>query len=288
MKNAYKLLTMFAITLIATGVFAQKSHLKIEIENINLNMPTEWKANKRDNLMGYDILLSNNKDQSYVSIYTIRKTMNLESAIMDQSAKTSRKTGFEDMIIEKVRSKKLNKKHRGKFLEFTNSPLRDYFRGGYYGIEDRGYTYIIEYYSLDKPKDRDIIESILRSIEILEPELRPNFFQIENQYLPQEIGLGEEEEDLDEFEEEEFAEIDEDAYYEAEIDTESMTKKEVKKLKKKREKEKKKRIKQAKKAEKEKAKLEKADKKKLEDKKDEPKKKTKKPKKEKKPKKSKR
>lgn len=199
MKNTFKGLLLLSFCLLAYTLKAQKSHLKIEIENISIKTPEGWKPQKsKENTGEFSILLNNNKDNNEVSIHCIKKTMNLEAAIINQSSKTSLRPGFEDMIIEKVKTKELNKKFKGKFLEFTNSPLRNYYRGGYYGIVNKGYTYIIEYYSSDLPEDRILIENILSSINILAPESRPNFFLIEKEFLPEDVSLPElKEQDID-------------------------------------------------------------------------------------------
>lgn len=222
MKTTIKGLYLLGFCLITLGLNAQKSQLKIEIENFSLKAPETWNAQKTNtNREGFSIELSNNENQSTIGIHCIKKTINLESAIINQASITSKKQGFEDMIIEKVKSKKMNKKFSGKFLEYTNSPLRDYYRGGYYGIEDRGYTYIIEYYSLDLPLERKVIENIINTINILAPESRPNFFLIEKEFIPEVISMPEEE-------------IEEEVHQEEEvIDTTNLSKKELKRLEKK-------------------------------------------------------
>lgn len=221
MKTTIKGLYLLGFCLITLGLNAQKSQLKIEIENFSLKAPETWNAQKTNtNREGFSIELSNNENQSTIGIHCIKKTTNLESAIINQASITSKKQGFEDMIIEKVKSKKMNKKFSGKFLEYTNSPLRDYYRGGYYGIEDRGYTYIIEYYSLDLPLERKVIENIINTINILAPESRPNFFLIEKEFIPEVISMPEEE--IEEVHQEEEV-----------IDTTNLSKKELKRLEKK-------------------------------------------------------
>lgn len=115
---------------------------------------------------------------------------------MEASSERSLKPGFEYMIIEKVKSKPLGR-YNAKFVEYTNSPLRDYFRGGYYGIIDNGYTYVVEYYSADTPEDRQEVEKILSSLNILKPESRPNFFEVEKEYLVEDVSVKKPEEHAD-------------------------------------------------------------------------------------------
>lgn len=189
MKKTLLTSLLIAICLSTSVAFGQSKRLKVEIENISIKAPENWLVNKTEKEMsGFKILLYNQENINHVTIECIKKSMNLEAAIVDASSEKSLKTGFEYMIIEKVKSSTLNK-YQGKFLEYTNSPLRDYFRGGFYGIIDNGYTYIIDYFSEDTPEGRNEVAKIINSINILKPESRPNFFEVEKEYLPENVKL---------------------------------------------------------------------------------------------------
>jgi hypothetical protein len=189
MKKKLLTLLVIAICLSTSVAFGQSKRLKVEIENISIKAPENWLVEKTDKEMsGFKILLYNQENKNHVTIECIKKAMNLEAAIVDASSEKSLKQGFEYMIIEKVKSSTLNK-YQAKFLEYTNSPLRDYYRGGFYGIIDNGYTYIIDYYSDDTPEGRNVVEKIINSINILKPESRPNFFEVEKEYLPENVKI---------------------------------------------------------------------------------------------------
>lgn len=188
MKSTIKTLLISFLCLTSNFVFAQKQQLKVEIENISVRTPEDWKVEKTEKKKyGFTIKLFNEKNQNALKIACIKRTMNLEAAIVNQSSETSKREGFQDMIIERVKDGKFGK-YSGKFLEYTNSPLRDYYRGGYYSVVDNGYTYIIEYYSADLPEDRLLIKNILSSLDILKPESRPNFFIVEKEFIPENVS----------------------------------------------------------------------------------------------------
>lgn len=195
MKRVLSLIFLILISATANTIFAQKDMLQVEVENLSLRMPTTWMVSKTEKKMqDYKILFYSTETSNTVSIHCIKKAIDEESAIINASSEKSLKPGFEYMIIEKVKHKKLNK-YSGKFVEYTNSPLRDYFRGGFYGIIDNGYTYIIEYYSADTPEDRAVVEKVLKSIKILKPESRPNFFEVEKIYQKEDVSIEEPVED---------------------------------------------------------------------------------------------
>lgn len=189
MKRTLRALLIIVVCLSTSIAFGQGKRLKVEIENISIKAPENWLVQKTKNKNnGFTIRLYNEQNENHVMISCVKKAMNLEAAIVDASSEKSQKPRFEYMIIEKVRSGKVSK-YSGKFLEYTNSPLRDYFRGGFYGILDNGYTYIIDYYSDDTPEGRKEVESIINSLNILKPEARPNFFQVEKEYLPENVKI---------------------------------------------------------------------------------------------------
>ncbi len=195
MKRTLRTLLIIAICLSTSIAFGQGKRLKVEIENISIKAPENWLVKKAENKNnGFTIRLYNEQNENHVTISCIKKAMNLEAAIVDASSEKSQKPRFEYMIIEKVRSGKVSK-YSGKFLEYTNSPLRDYFRGGFYGILDNGYTYIVDYYSDDTPEGRKEVRDIINGLNILKPEARPNFFQVEKEYLPENVKI-EKKEDL--------------------------------------------------------------------------------------------
>ncbi|MFA6805951.1 MAG: hypothetical protein WCR29_00885 [Bacteroidales bacterium] len=188
MKRIFTAILFILISLSASNTYAQKNLLKVEIENISLKMPDNWLISKTEKkMLDFKLLFYNQTNSNKISIHCIKKAVDEESAIINASSEKSLKPGFEYMIIEKVKTQKLNKL-KGKFVEYTNSPLRDYYRGGFYGIVDNGYTYIIEYYSADTPEDRLEIEKVLKSINILKPESRPNFFEVEKIYLTENVA----------------------------------------------------------------------------------------------------
>lgn len=189
MKKTLLTLLLIAICFSTNIALGQNKRLKVEIENISIKAPENWLVKKTDKeKSGFKILLYNQENKNHVTIECIKRAMNLEAAIVDASSEKSLMPGFEYMIIEKVKSSTLNK-YQGKFLEYTNSPLRDYFRGGFYGIIDNGYTYIIDYYSDDTPEGRNEVGKIINSINILKPESRPNFFEVEKEYLPENVKI---------------------------------------------------------------------------------------------------
>ncbi len=189
MKRVLSAILIIVISISANIVYAQKDILKVEIENLSLRMPDYWLISKTEKkMLDFKIRLYNEENNNSVSVHCIKKAVDEESAIINASSEKSLKPGFEYMIIEKVKTQKLSK-YKGKFVEYTNSPLRDYFRGGFYGIIDNGYTYIIEYYSADTPEDRQEVEKILKSLKILKPESRPNFFEVEKIYLTENVSI---------------------------------------------------------------------------------------------------
>lgn len=189
MKKTLLTLLLIAVCISTNIALGQNKRLKVEIENISIKAPENWLVEKTDKEMsGFKILLYNQENKNHVTIECIKRAMNLEAAIVDASSEKSLKSGFEYMIIEKVKSSTLNK-YQAKFLEYTNSPLRDYYRGGFYGIIDNGYTYIIDYYSDDTPEGRNVVGKIISSINILKPESRPNFFEVEKEYLPENVKI---------------------------------------------------------------------------------------------------
>jgi len=197
MKKTLSILIVALICLIPSSLFSQKKGLKVEIENISIKAPEHYLVNRTQKKMyGFTIKLYNETNKNQVVVSCIKKAMNQEAAIMEASSERSLKPGFEYMIIEKVKSKPLGK-YKAKFVEYTNSPLRDYFRGGYYGIIDNGYTYVVEYYSADTPEDRQEVEKILSSLNILKPESRPNFFEVEKEYLVEDVSVKKPEENAD-------------------------------------------------------------------------------------------
>lgn len=189
MKKVFSIIIVALICFTPSFLFSQKKGLKVEIENISIKAPEHYLVNRTQKQMyGFTIKLYNETNKNQVTISCIKKAMNEEAAIMEASSEKSLKPGYEYMIIEKVKSKPLGK-YKAKFVEYTNSPLRDYFRGGYYGIIDNGYTYIVEYYSADTPEDRQEVEKILSSLVILKPESRPNFFEVEKEYLVEDVTV---------------------------------------------------------------------------------------------------
>ncbi|MFA7081766.1 MAG: hypothetical protein WC135_04060 [Bacteroidales bacterium] len=195
MKRVLTTIIIIIIAISANIVYAQKNILKVEIENLSLRMPDHWLINKTEKkMLDFRIRLYNEEDNNSVSIRCIKHVQDQEAAIINASSEKSLKPGFEYMIIEKVKTQKLNK-YKGKFVEYTNSPLRDYFRGGFYGIIDNGYTYIIEYYSADTPEDRQEVAKILKSLKILKPESRPNFFEVEKIYQKENVAIEKPEEE---------------------------------------------------------------------------------------------
>ena len=195
MKRTLLALLIIVVCLSTSIAFGQGKRLKVEIENISIKAPENWLVKKTEyKNNGFAIRLYNEQNENHVTISCIKKAMNLEAAIVDASSEKSQQPRFEYMIIEKVRSGKVSK-YSGKFLEYTNSPLRDYFRGGFYGILDNGYTYIVDYYSEDTPEGRKEVGDIINGINILKPEARPNFFQVEKEYLPENVKI-EKKEDL--------------------------------------------------------------------------------------------
>lgn len=197
MKKALSIIIVAVICFTPSFLFSQKKGLKVEIENISLRAPEHYLVNRTQKKMyGFTVKLYNETNNNQVVVSCIKKAMNQEAAIMEASSERSLKPGYEYMIIEKVKSKPLGK-YNAKFVEYTNSPLRDYFRGGYYGIIDNGYTYVVEYYSADTPEDRQEVEKILSSLNILKPESRPNFFEVEKEYLVEDVSVKKPEEHAD-------------------------------------------------------------------------------------------
>ncbi|MDD4528893.1 MAG: hypothetical protein PHX48_03345 [Bacteroidales bacterium] len=189
MKRFFCTLLIITICITTNILFAQGKKLKVEVENISIKMPEHWLIQKTEKkMLDFTIRLFNEKNNNQVKIHCIKKALNEESAIINASSEKSLKPGYEYMIIEKVKTQNLNK-YKGKFVEYTNSPLRDYYRGGFYGIIDNGYTYIIEYYSADTPEDRAEVATILKTLNILKPESRPNFFEIEKEYLQENVVI---------------------------------------------------------------------------------------------------
>lgn len=189
MRRTLHALLIIVICVSTSIAFGQGKRLKVEVENISIKAPENWLAQKTEyKTNGFTVKLYNEQNENHVTINCIKKAMNLEAAIVDASSEKSQKPRFEYMIIEKVRSGKVSK-YSGKFLEYTNSPLRDYFRGGFYGILDNGYTYVIDYYSDDTPEGRKEVGNIINSLNILKPEARPNFFQVEKEYLPENVKI---------------------------------------------------------------------------------------------------
>ncbi len=187
MRKVLSIIIVALLCSVPSFLFSQKKGLKVEIENISIKAPENYLVKKTEKKMyGFTIRLYNEQNSNQVVINCIKKAISRESAIVEASSERSLKPGFEYMIIEKVKSKPLGK-YKAKFVEYTNSPLRDYFRGGYYGIVDNGYTYVIEYYSADTPEDRQEVEKILSSLNILKPESRPNFFEVEKEYLVENV-----------------------------------------------------------------------------------------------------
>jgi hypothetical protein len=185
-KRLFKPLLLAAILLLSSVLFSQNKRLKVEIENISLKAPENWKANKEDTPEGFTIKLNNDENTNHVVVSCIKKTTNLEATIVNSASQKSTLSGFEYMLIEKVKSKPFGD-YKAKFLEYTNSPLRDYFRGGFWSFIDRGYTYVVDYYSADVPEQRDQVGKIVSSLKILAPESRPNFFVVEKEYAPENI-----------------------------------------------------------------------------------------------------
>lgn len=185
-KRLFKALLLVIFVIMTNTLFSQNKRLKVEIENISLKAPSDWKAQKQDTPEGFTIRLSNEKNPNHIIVNCIKKTTNLEATIVNAASQKSTLSGFEYMLIEKVHSKKFND-YNAKFLEYTNSPLRDYFRGGFYSFIDKGYTYVLDYYSFDTPEARGEVGKIVSSLKILPPESRPNFFVVEEEYLPKNI-----------------------------------------------------------------------------------------------------
>lgn len=198
MKRILRTILIIAICFSSSITFGQEKRLKVEIENISIKIPEHWLVQKTEKKMyDFTIRLYNEKNNNQVKINCIKKAMNEEAAIVNASSEKSLKPGYEYMIIEKVKSQNLNK-YKGKFIEYTNSPLRDYYRGGFYGIIDNGYTYVIDYYSADTPEDRAEISNILKTLNILKPESRPNFFEVEKEYLQENVVIEKPQETIEE------------------------------------------------------------------------------------------
>ena len=208
MKKILQAVFIIIICLSANTVFSQNKRLKVEIENIGLRAPEDWLVKKTEKKMyGFKIVLYNEKNENHVTLNCIKQAMNLEAAIINEASEKSLKPKFEYMLIEKVKDGKAGK-YKGKFVEYTNSFLMDYFRGGFYGIEDNGYTYVIDYYSDDTPESRKQVQNILNSLVILKPESRPNFFEVEKEYLTEDVTLDKQEEQVVEEKIEEIENID--------------------------------------------------------------------------------
>ncbi|MDR0971777.1 MAG: hypothetical protein LBM25_05285 [Bacteroidales bacterium] len=190
MKKIIHILIVSAILLNCFILMGQKPlERQISIYNISLNIPENYLVQEdKEEYYGYTIRLNNPKNENHLVINCIYKAMDVQSAIISASSKKSLLRGFEYMIIEKVISKRFNT-YNAQFVEYTNSPIRDYFRGGFYGFIDNGYTYVIDYYCADTPEDRKEVEAILKSIKVEKPKAKENFIEIEKQYLKEDVSF---------------------------------------------------------------------------------------------------
>ena len=116
MKRVLSTIIIILIAISANITYAQKNILKVEVENLSLRMPDNWLISKTEKkMLDFKIKLYNEENNNQVSIRCIKQALNEESEIINASSEKSLKPGFEYMIIEKVKTEKLNKL-KGKFV----------------------------------------------------------------------------------------------------------------------------------------------------------------------------
>lgn len=184
MNKRFLLICLLWLGLLFNSAIAQETFHKIERENISFEMPEGWTATRLGKKLGdYGIRITENNGCGLVEINCTRKVVEPTSRITLLASERSSKHGFDYMQIDQVNDAKLNKM-KAKHLAYTNTFLTEAYAGGIYGIVFEGYTYTIEYYGKDMPKERALIEKILKSVRISKPDNKPTMVEMEERFVP--------------------------------------------------------------------------------------------------------
>lgn len=190
-RIVYLVLAFLAFSL---NVNAQKDYHFVANENVSIKIPQGWHAIKLGKKMGdFSIRTKDSNSCKFVEIQCVRNVIEPKVRVNDIAAQRSHKTNFDYMQIDKV-SQNSFKKYPGQLLLYSNTYLNDTYKGGVYGFVREGYTYTIEYYSEDTPKDRELIEKVINTISIESPDKQENIIEQEKSYVPENWNKVEEQE----------------------------------------------------------------------------------------------
>jgi hypothetical protein len=182
-KNIVYLVLAFLV--LSLNVNAQKDFHFIANENVSIKIPQGWHAIKLGKKMSdFSIYAKDSNSCKFVEIKCVRSVIEPKVRVNDIASERSHKTNFDYMQIDKVTSSKFNK-YSGQLLLYSNTYLNDTYKGGVYGFISEGYTYTVEYYSEDTPKDRALIDKIINTISIESPDKQENIIEQEKSYVPE-------------------------------------------------------------------------------------------------------
>lgn len=175
----------FILMFCIMNVNAQKNYHFIPVRNVSIKIPDGWMATVLNKDRGdFSIYAKDSNSKKFVSITCKTQVIEPKIRVNEVATIRSQKQNFDYMQIDKVSQ---NKFHGNdcQLLQYSNTYLNDTYKGGVYGFVKEGYTYSVEFYGEDMPKDRETINKILSTIVILSPDKQENIIEQEKSYIPE-------------------------------------------------------------------------------------------------------
>ncbi|MBR1769209.1 MAG: hypothetical protein IJ748_01990 [Bacteroidales bacterium] len=165
-KTFKRILFFFVGFLFCQSVFAGVNVTEVIFYNLSLKIPQDWTFQKETMKNGdFSLKCSKDNSENFIEIICLRKVIDPVVRANDIASKRSLQEHFEYMQIDEIQNASL-KKQKAKLLCYTNTFLNDVSKGGVYSFIFEGYTYTLEYFYSDNPKERKEIEAIIKTYKL--------------------------------------------------------------------------------------------------------------------------
>ncbi len=177
------IIILLVVTLLANVLaFAGNDITEIVLNNVSIKVSSDWTTQKQIQKNG-DFRLTCTKDNSnaFVEITCKKRVIDPVVRANDIASERSMQKHFEYMQIDEIQNAKL-KKTDAKLLTYTNTYLNDVSKGGIYAFISEGYTYTLEYFGEDNPKERKELKKVVNSFSVSSPDKTRNIVDLAEDY----------------------------------------------------------------------------------------------------------
>lgn len=173
---------LLAVLSCTAFVYAKDNTREVWLNNVSLRISEGWTLHT-ETMEKNDFVLRLSKDNSenFVEVVCVSRVFDESVRVNDIASKRSLQDHFDYMQIDEIESV-VFKKFNAKLLGYTNIYLNEVSKGGIYCFLFEGYTYTVEFFGKDNPKETKELKKIVDSFKIVSAKKERNIVEKDEDY----------------------------------------------------------------------------------------------------------